>query len=177
MWFHWSIALLIMLAASLALFRESFASVAAEMISTHKMVGLAILILSLGRLAWRLTHRPPPFLPTVGRWEGRAAHTVHALLYIFMIAVPVAGWIFTSAAPHGSPVDYAGWNSVPRLPLSPDRTISWFWHEVHELMGFALIGLFFLHIAGALKHQFFGNDDELSRMAPWIGKSRSRKRL
>lgn len=166
-WLHWSIALLIALAAGLALFRETFSPVASEMISAHKVFGLIILALSFVRLGWRLAHKPPPFLPSVSRTERWAANLVHALLYIFMIGVPLAGWIFTSAAPVDSKVDYAGWNTVPRLPLERSRSVSWFWHEVHEIMGFAMIGLFLLHIAGALKQHLFDGQQQLGRMIPW----------
>lgn len=166
--FHWAIAALVLLNASLALFRETFGFYALQMISAHKVIGLIILVLSLGRLAWRLTHPPPPFPPSVGRWEARVANGVHRLLYVFMIAVPLAGWIFVSFAPDARPLDYRGLESVPELPLAHDDAASFFWHEVHELMGFALIGLFLLHIAGALKHHFLDRGSLLARMIPWL---------
>lgn len=171
--FHWGIAMLIMLAAGLALFRETFAPQAQAMISAHKVVGLAVLFLSLGWLLWRWRYKPPPLAADLAPWARRTARVVHSLLLLFMVAVPAAGWIFSSAAPVGSPVDYAGWNSVPRLPLARDAGLAWTWHEIHELMGFAMIGLFLLHIAAALKHEFVDRDGTLGRVLPFTCRGKS----
>src|SRR5687768_453928 len=151
--FHWSIALLILLNSGLALFRETFAPWAVGMITAHKAIGLAVLALSLAWLAWR--RRAPRPDPPAGlrRWEAALAASVHSLLLALIVAVPLAGWIFVSLAPDSRPLDWRGGDSVPELPLGISDPAAFFWHEVHELMGFAMIGLFLLHIAAALKHQ------------------------
>ena len=41
--------------------------------SWHKWAGVTILLLSLLRLAWRLTHKPPPDVAMPG-WQASAAH-------------------------------------------------------------------------------------------------------
>jgi cytochrome b561 len=69
----------------------------------HISSGLTILALTLVRIGWRLTHKPPPFLP-MARWERTLAHTVHFLLYAAMLFVPWTGWVMISAnPPAGSP--------------------------------------------------------------------------
>jgi len=166
--FHWVIASLILLNAGLALFRETFSAYAVEMISVHKMVGLAVLALSVARLGWRLTHRLPPAGQITGRWHARIALIVHRLLYFFMIAVPAAGWIFVSLAPDRRPLDWRGGATVPKLPLATDDPAAFFWHEAHELMGFAMIGLVLLHIAAAFWHQFVARTNLMARMIPWL---------
>ena len=163
--FHWAIALLILAATGLALFRETFGPYAVAMISLHKILGLLILILSLGRLAWRLSHPPPPFPPVVAPFEQLVANTVHRLLYVLMIAVPLAGWLFVSLAPDSRPLDYRGRESIPELPITADDQSSYFWHEVHELLGFAMIGLLLLHVAGVAQHQFLRRTNLFYRMA------------
>ena len=163
--FHWSIAFLILVATGLALFRETFGPFGVAMISAHKIVGLLILALSLGRLGWRLAHPPPPFPTEVGRFEAMLAQGVHRLLYALTIAVPLAGWLFTSLAPTSRPLDYRGRETVPELPLAPDDAASYFWHEIHELLGFAMIGLFLLHLAGAARHQYFAGTPLVGRIA------------
>jgi cytochrome b561 len=80
-----------------------------------------------------------------------------------MIAVPLAGWIFVSLAPDSRPPDFRGLESVPELPFAHDDGAALAWHEAHELMGFAMIGLFLLHIAGALRSQM-RHGDFLDRM-------------
>lgn len=69
----------------------------------HVSSGITILVLTLVRIVWRLTHRPPPFLPMT-RWEAGLAHGVHFLLYAAMLALPLSGWALVSAnPPAGSP--------------------------------------------------------------------------
>ena len=163
---HWSIALLLLVATGLALFRETFGAQAVWMISAHKVAGLAVLGLALVRLAWRLTHRPSPLPEEVGRFEAGTARTVQRVLYVLMIAVPVAGWVFTSLAPLERPLDYRGRATVPALPLGRDDAASFAWHEAHELLGFALIGLFSLHVLAVLRHRLFGLAALPDRMLP-----------
>lgn len=162
---HWSVATLVLVTAGLALFREAFASLSIAMISLHKQIGLAILALMLVRLAWRLTHRPPPHETGVPRWEARLADTAHRLLYVLLIGVPATGWLFVSFAPVTRPLDYRGDANIPRLPLAIDDRLSFGLHEAHELMGFALIGLFLFHISGVVRRQWLLHDPILDRMA------------
>lgn len=69
----------------------------------HISSGITILVLSVVRVAWRLTHKPPPFLP-MKTWEARLAHGVHVLLYAAMLILPFSGWAMVSAnPPAGSP--------------------------------------------------------------------------
>jgi cytochrome b561 len=166
MTFHWVIALLLLVTTGLALFREAFGAQAVWMISAHRITGLAILVPAVGRLAWRLTHRPPPLPPTVGRREAWVANAVYALLYFLAIFVPIAGWIFVSMAPEGRPLDYRGPDNIPELPLPVDDRASFAWHEVHEILGFAFIGAFLLHIGGVLRHEVLGQGAIAERMLP-----------
>src|SRR5690606_9352036 len=65
--------------------------------SWHKWAGVTLFMLILLRLAWRLTHTPPP-LPTSMRPALRfAAHGTHWLLYALMVAIPLSGWTMSSA--------------------------------------------------------------------------------
>ncbi|WP_375390991.1 cytochrome b [uncultured Sphingomonas sp.] len=69
----------------------------------HVSSGLTILILSVARVVWRLTHKPPRLLPMQG-WERGLAHGVHFLLYAAMLLIPFSGWAMISARPPvGSP--------------------------------------------------------------------------
>lgn len=69
----------------------------------HVSSGLTILALSVVRVGWRLTHKPPPLLP-MASWERWLAHGVHVLLYAAMLFVPWTGWVMISAnPPAGSP--------------------------------------------------------------------------
>ena len=64
----------------------------------HKTTGMAILVLSLIRLAWRLTHKTPGMPEGMKPWEKLAAHAVHWAFYVLMIGMPIMGWISASAS-------------------------------------------------------------------------------
>jgi cytochrome b561 len=98
---HWAIAAFILFNLATGFFHHDLPRLA---IAIHISSGITILILSLVRIAWRLTHRPPPFASTMPAWERWAAHGVHALLYVAMLAMPLTGWAMVSASPPpGSP--------------------------------------------------------------------------
>jgi cytochrome b561 len=136
----------------------------------HKSVGITILLLSLMRLVWRLLHRAPPLPADMPAWEKSAAHIGHFLLYFFMIAMPLSGWIMVSASAHNIPTILYGhfpWPSFPGVAGSPDREqIGRLMNDVHGYSGFILSVLVVGHIAAALKHHFMSKDDILLRMAP-----------
>lgn len=153
---HWIAAVLVLLTTGLALFREAFSRQAVLMISAHKVAGLCVLAVGLLLLLYRLGHPQPPFPREVERRIVALARSVHWLMCVLMIFAPLAGWIFSSLASETRPLDYRGLNSVPKLWLAVDDAASSIWHEVHELAGFGLIGLFLLHIVGAVRHQIQG---------------------
>jgi cytochrome b561 len=129
----------------------------------HKSIGVTILAFALLRLAWRLTHAPPPLPGSVPAWERRAAHTAHWLLYALMVAVPVSGWLMSSAL---------GVATVPfglaRLPdlLERDRELGETLKIVHFALNKTLLALVLLHVAAALKHYLVDRDGVLERMLP-----------
>lgn len=165
MWFHWIIATLIITNLFLGFFREDFGKDAVRpLITTHKSIGITVLALSLGRLAWRLSHRPPAYDAAMKAWEKTLARIVHWLFYGLMIAVPLSGWAMSSAA--GRPTTFFTLFAVGFLPVSPESKD--FWDELHELLSFGLIGLIVLHVGGALKHHFEGHKHVIGRMAPWF---------
>jgi cytochrome b561/polyisoprenoid-binding protein YceI len=139
----------------------------------HKSVGVTILALSLARLAWRLTHRPPPLPDTLARWERILARLTHTFFYVVMIGMPLSGWIMVSASPVGVPTllyGYLPWPHIPILAeLAPAAKATWSeaGETIHGLFAVGFLTLLPLHVAGALKHQLFGRDEPvLSRMAP-----------
>ena len=97
---HWAIAALIFYNLTSGLLGEYLPP---GFFAFHISSGLTILALTLARIVWRLTHKPPPLLP-MQRWERWLAHGVHFLLYAAMLFVPWTGWVMISAnPPAGSP--------------------------------------------------------------------------
>lgn len=158
---HWAIALA--LAFQLALgFSMPKDERGFALFQLHKSVGITILLLTLARLAWRLTHRPPAAVE--GGFRGFLAKAVHTLLYVFMVGMPLTGWAVVSTSPIQVPTLFWGAIQWPHLPLpgSLNETAE----EAHELLAWIGIALIVLHVAGALRHQFLIKDGLLRRMGP-----------
>ncbi|QHI98803.1 cytochrome b [Xylophilus rhododendri] len=141
-------------------------------VDTHKSFGITVLGLALLRLLWRIGHRPPALPGACARWEVVAAHIVHVLLYLVMFWMPLSGWLHDSAwneaATH--PMKLFGTIGWPRVGfienLAPDvkEPLHTLFGQLHTWGAYVLYGLLFLHIAGALKHQFFDREAVLRRM-------------
>jgi len=90
---HWTIALLILFNLVTGFFHDF---VPKAVFAFHISSGVTILALTIVRIAWRLTHKPPPYLP-MRTWEKQLANIVHFLLYCAMLASPLTGWAMISA--------------------------------------------------------------------------------
>ena len=161
--FHWIIALAVVLNLALGLLRKDLPS-AWQVMPVHKALGITILVLSLARLAWRLTHTPPPMPVATPRWERTAAKAAHWALYALTIVLPVTGWMMVSYGTPPKPLDWFGLFPIPFLPVS--KAASGFGHDAHEILGWAMAGLVLLHTLAALRHHLLLRDSTLVRMLP-----------
>ncbi len=132
--------------------------------SWHKWAGITLLGLVALRLLWRLLRQPPPMLP-MPAWQRRSAAAVHGLMYLLMFAIPLSGWLMSSAA--GVQVVYLGMFPLPDL-VAKNKALFDLLKEVHESLNFTLLALVAVHLAGALKHHLMDGDATLSRMIPWM---------
>lgn len=148
-----------------------------QLIQLHKSLGLSILLLSLLRLGWRLTHRPPPLPATMPVWQKRAAQATHWMFYAAMIGVPVGGWLVVSSSPLAPSVQTYLWGVVPwpHLPffdgVADRKALSQQFAEMHELGAKAIIALLVLHVGAVVKHLFVDRDGLLGRMIPTAQKT------
>jgi len=128
----------------------------------HKSIGLTIGALIVLRIAWRLTH-PPPALPrTMPRWQVKAAHASHWLLYGCMLAMPVAGYLGSVFS--GYPIRYFG-QSLPGWGWK-DEELKVLFSTVHLVTSLIFVSLITLHVLAALKHLFIDRDGAFHRMFP-----------
>ncbi|MEY4238862.1 MAG: hypothetical protein RL339_1463 [Pseudomonadota bacterium] len=133
----------------------------------HKATGIVILLLTLVRIGWRVVYRPPALLDTLKTWEAALARVTHTLFYVLMLAVPLAGLGLHSAFGKGKPVSIFGLFDFPALPVGSDKPTIGLFHELHELTATAMLVLFGLHVAAALKHQFIDRDSTMARILPF----------
>ncbi|MGH2411892.1 MAG: cytochrome b, partial [Chloroflexota bacterium] len=103
-------------------------------------------------------------LPTTLKPHERAlARITHAALYVVLFAMPLSGWIGSSAGGH--PVKWFNLFTLPML-VGKNRPLSGVMGETHEVLAICLGLIVVLHIAAALKHHFVLRDDTLRRMLP-----------
>jgi cytochrome b561 len=129
----------------------------------HKQLGMFALALVLLRLGWRVGHALPALVETLPDWQQVIARAVHLCLYALMLALPVTGWLMSSAA--GFPVSFLGWFDLPDLVSQSDYLFRGF-AGVHKWSSYALIALTVMHAGAALAHHFMFKDDTLKKMLP-----------
>ena len=168
---HWFIAFLIVVqfplaraAAALPIGLRKLA-----LLAEHKSVGMTVFILAVVRLVWRWRN-PPPDLPIdMKRHERQLARVSHVSLYLLLFAMPLSGWLMSSAKNYS--VSWFGLFTWPNL-LKPSeaafQTLKW----LHHLLSNLLFWLASLHVVAALKHHFWNKDDVLVRMLPRLPPTR-----
>jgi cytochrome b561 len=164
---HWAMALLILVMIGLGTYMTDLARedpLRAQLYSMHKAVGVTILGLAIIRILWILVSRPPVMPAALQRWEVVLAKSTVGLLYLLMLATPIAGYLMSNTG--GKPVSYFGLFELPTL-LGENHDLHEALEEVHEILAFTILALVILHVAGALKHRFMDKDpdaDVLKRM-------------
>ena len=162
--FHWLIAVLIIVQGVIGLVMVEMGLTPAKVrvFALHKSIGLTILALVLLRIAWRLGERRPADPAAMPRWQRSMAQAMHAVLYLLILALPLSGWWFNSAA--NAPLVWFGLVDVPSLthgydPVWKPRALF-----LHEALFWLLVALLVVHVGAALWHHFRQRDDVLRRM-------------
>jgi cytochrome b561 len=167
---HWlmAIALVANFALGVSVHEMDLSPMKLKMLAWHKWAGMTLLALVTLRLINRLVFPPPPPEPAP-RWQQHAASLAHAALYVLMFAIPVSGWLVTSAA--GIPVIYLNLWELPQLL---PKNLEWAdqLKEVHEALNQALLALVIVHVLAAIKHHVVDRDSTLIRMLPFLEKRR-----
>lgn len=140
----------------------SAASTRKMLLVVHQSLGLTIILLAAVRLLLRRTGvgQADATLPP---WMQLLSRLGHAALYLAMIALPVSGWVYSSAK--GAAINFFWLVKLPRL-MTPDLDAADRFLDIHELVGFAVLALIGLHVAAALYHHFLRRDDTLLSMLP-----------
>ncbi|XLZ69180.1 cytochrome b [Massilia sp. SR12] len=163
---HWLIALLIIAAFLLGVVMTDIPGLTPTKLkyySWHKWLGISVLALAAIRLLWRLNQRPPALPVSMTQSQKKAAEAGHWFLYILMFAVPISGYLYTTAA--GVPVVYLGLFQIPSL-FEASPALKAALKPVHYWLNMLLAAVVIGHVLAALKHQFIDKDGLLKRMLP-----------
>jgi cytochrome b561 len=164
---HWLIALLIICGFALGWVMTDipgFTPTKLRYFSWHKWIGVTVFALAIVRVLWRATHVPPRLPADMPAVQRIGAHVVHVLLYVLMLAIPVTGYLYSSAS--NVPVVYLGIVPLPRL-IDPDPVLKEAFKTLHATLNYVLLSLVVLHVLAVVKHQVLDRDGLLSRMLPF----------
>lgn len=159
---HWTMAALILAMMFIGVGMLSTAGPAyVALLSLHRPVGAALLLLAVIRLSIRLRTQAPPLPDDLPRLQKAIAAGSHWLLYAAMIAMPVIGWGMLSAG--GYPVTLApGFDLPPLLPR--DLRAYGLLRMAHTLVAFAFFALILGHLTAALAHALIRRDGVFAAM-------------
>ena len=166
--FHWLVVAMLVVQYSVALLLASLLPKSAEdaLTAWHFSMGSSVCVVMLARLAWRLTHRPPPPPADLSPRLRLLSRVTHWTFYAVFIVLPVLGWAAASA--HGAQVKLAGLIPLPLL-VPKDDPFGKAMQTVHPAIAITLLAVIALHIAGALYHAVIKRDGVLQRMLPGRG--------
>ncbi|MCB1514890.1 MAG: cytochrome b [Hyphomicrobiaceae bacterium] len=130
--------------------------------SSHKLIGMIVLLVVVLRLGYRLVHGAPAEEPTLEAWHRIASALNHWGLYVLLILVPVLGWLGVSYYPA---LDVFGVLKIPGLVAANQKTAEVVF-QYHGLAAFLLLALAGVHVGAALYHFLIRKDNVLARMIP-----------
>lgn len=162
---HWLTLAVVAAAYAFVELREIFPRGTPErafMRQAHFSLGLTVLGLVVARLVLRWRYPAPPIRPPLPAGQRFAAHGVHGLLYLFLLGMPLAGWVILSL--RGDPIPWFGL-SLPAL-VGEDEALAKVLRGWHGDIGRVAYGVIALHALAALWHHRVRGDDTLRRMWP-----------
>jgi len=162
---HWLMLVLIVLVYACMELRVLYprgSEIREALKSWHYVLGLSVFILVWVRLAVRLLGSTPPIVPAPPRWQMQLAHIAAFTIYVFMIAMPLLGWMILSA--ENETVVFLG-VALPAL-IAENKQFAKQLEGIHEWVGNAGYFLIGIHAAAALVHHYIQRDNTLTRMLP-----------
>jgi len=162
---HWLMALMVFGLLALGFYMSDLplSPDKLQLYSWHKWAGVTVFVLVWVRLAWRITHQPPPMSAGMYGAVKLAAITGHWMLYVFMVVIPLTGWLMSSAK--GFQTVWFGVLPIPDL-IGKDKALGRSLAELHSALNVGFLLLIVVHALAAFMHHFVHKDDTLRRMLP-----------
>ncbi len=164
--FHWTVAFAVigLLIVGFIMGNVQDKALKMQIYNVHKLIGLAVLVLMLLRLVWRLINVQPGYPAAVPKWERKAARGVHDLLYLALIVMPLSGWMMSTAA--GRPPHLGSWLlAMPGIEVN--KELAHYFNTLHGILAWIIPAVLIIHIAAAVKHHWFDKNEVLIRMLPF----------
>jgi cytochrome b561 len=129
--------------------------------SLHFTLGISVLLMVVLRIAVRIATKVPDIIPAPKPLAKIAANIMHVTLYIFMVSMPILGWLTLSA--YGKPIPFFGFELPPLIEKNTElRDLLKEIHEIGASIGYFLLGG---HAAAGLFHHYVKKDNTLLRMS------------
>ncbi len=157
---HWIVAVLVLATWPLGIIIGFVKDeVSLDFYLIHESLGFLILWIMLVRVGNRLVSGAPPQEgPAI---ERIAAASVHGLFYVFLIVMPVSGFLATNA--HGFPLKWFGLVTV-WSPIDKSPDVAWTLSAIHGWSAWILFALFAVHMGAVLFHHVIRRDHTLYRI-------------
>jgi len=131
------------------------------LLANHKSVGITILAVAVLRIIWRFRHSPPALPAAMPSWQATASSVSHWSLYALLFAVPMTGWLMSSASAYS-----VSWFNLFQLPdfVAPNPELKDVFEETHEVLAKLLLVIASVHVGAAAKHAVVDKDGVMQRM-------------
>lgn len=136
-----------------------------DLMMLHKSFGVAVLLLAVVRIInrFRVAKSVPESVNPKGL-KRIVEKSVHGLLYIVMLGIPLCGWLLSNAS--GYPASFFGLFSLPTL-MAKNPDMAHTLGEFHELGANVFFMLLILHILGGVVHLVKEKQNVFKRMSPF----------
>ena len=161
---HWTMAAMVLTMLGIGVTMVASLADYHALVSIHRPLGIAILILVVVRFVVRRLSPLPPFPPTMSRLERRVASASEYTFYGLMLALPLVGWSMLSAARY--PIMLFGSVHLPFI-LPHDAMLYAILRKTHTILAYVLFLTFLAHFSAILFHTLIVRDGMLARMVPW----------
>jgi cytochrome b561 len=162
---HWLMAALIFVALALGVSASELprGDLRSDVLFVHKSFGATVLALVVLRVLVRLVLGAPSYAVPLGKLVQAAAGAAHRALYALMIALPVSGYVTSSAGRHE--VSLFGLFTLPNV-VPQSKALDEAAAQAHFVFAWAIGITLALHLAAVAWHARVKRDEVLTRMWP-----------
>src|SRR6201988_4706475 len=161
---HWTMAAMVLTMLCIGVAMVASLDSYHVLVSIHRPLGIAILILVVVRFVNRLLNPPPPFPATMSRGERLMAAASEFAMYGLMFVLPLVGWGMLSAARY--PIVLYGSLHLPFI-LPHDAMLYSVLRKAHTVLAYLFFLMFLAHFGAILFHTLIVRDGIITRMVPW----------